>query len=247
MTEPRPHNPNDPDAVLKKATDKAESLAEFISKIEGSCGEHAIRAFQDMVRNREGLPPLHSGGILGNSADDMPLFGEAIPLAKPRAHKTWPFPTTEEGRAAIGQNYHLKCVKVVVQNARDDGYIITVEQHPLQPLAMGNTETVFSIRKARKLAPQPHALIDFDKMAADALARIKRQVDVDAEDVKACVSILFMRSVNESGVRHIEHLREHRKALEPFRNLLTKYWISESIKMVFSKASMNDFYAKVGL
>lgn len=37
----------------------------------------------------------------------------------------------------------------VVDLARDQGFVLTVEQVPLQPLAMGNYETVVSVRPAR--------------------------------------------------------------------------------------------------
>lgn len=42
--------------------------------------------------------------------------------------------------------YYLKAVEDLLADAAVDGIIITVEQRPLQPLAMGNHETVVSTR-----------------------------------------------------------------------------------------------------
>lgn len=48
-------------------------------------------------------------------------------------------------------HYRLSLETLVRQAARD-GLILTVEQRPLQPLAMGNYETVVSVRPARGAA-----------------------------------------------------------------------------------------------
>lgn len=37
----------------------------------------------------------------------------------------------------------------LMQDAADLGFVITIEQRPLQPLAMGNYESVLTVRRAR--------------------------------------------------------------------------------------------------
>jgi len=48
--------------------------------------------------------------------------------------------------------------------AKDYGFVVTVEQRPLEPLAMGNYETVFSVRD-----DLPHVK---EKMEAERLAKL---------------------------------------------------------------------------
>lgn len=40
--------------------------------------------------------------------------------------------------------------RIVVQEAAPRGEVLTIEQRPLKPLAMGHYETVISVRPARK-------------------------------------------------------------------------------------------------
>lgn len=59
-----------------------------------------------------------------------------------------------EGIAALdGIDWQASAIdtlaRVLVDSARQAGYVLTIEQRPLQPLAMGNYETVVGVRPAR--------------------------------------------------------------------------------------------------
>jgi hypothetical protein len=41
------------------------------------------------------------------------------------------------------------CFEIMVQRAEEDGYIVTIQQEPLQPLAMRNYKTVVTVREKR--------------------------------------------------------------------------------------------------
>lgn len=49
-------------------------------------------------------------------------------------------------------DYYRKLLAETVAEAARDGLVLTVEQVPLQPLAMGHHTTVVSVRPARKKA-----------------------------------------------------------------------------------------------
>lgn len=85
-------------------------------------------------------------------------------------------------------NHITQRAKALVQDAESMGLVLTIEQRPLQPLAMGNTETVVSVRPARERAAPP---FDLDKMCRDALDRLRRQ----NED--AALHASYLLSVNK--------------------------------------------------
>lgn len=58
-------------------------------------------------------------------------------------------PMTEEAVRMLEMKWALEAL---VKDAHDQGMVVTVEQVPLHPLAMGHYSTVVSVRKAR-LAP----------------------------------------------------------------------------------------------
>lgn len=54
-------------------------------------------------------------------------------------------------RALAPDHYRQRAEALVTEAARD-GIVITIEQLPLRPFAMGYHETVVAVRRARKLA-----------------------------------------------------------------------------------------------
>lgn len=65
-------------------------------------------------------------------------------MSELKPHAAWPFPTTAESLQAEARS--------LVERARAAGFVVTIEQQPLQPPAMGNYETVVHVREARKQA-----------------------------------------------------------------------------------------------
>lgn len=57
-----------------------------------------------------------------------------------------PEPVTEESKDILAIKFFIE---QAIANAELAGYIITVTQQPLQPLAMGNYKSVVDVRKAR--------------------------------------------------------------------------------------------------
>lgn len=56
---------------------------------------------------------------------------------------------TTEQEKPNAQRALEQLMQVLIQQARDWGYVVTIETVPLQPLAMRNYEMVGDVRKAR--------------------------------------------------------------------------------------------------
>ena len=64
---------------------------------------------------------------------------------------TWPLPADHPSPPAADDAEVIRQqAEGLVANAARLGFVITIEQQPLRPLAMGNHETVVSVRPARK-------------------------------------------------------------------------------------------------
>lgn len=82
-------------------------------------------------------------------------------------------------------NHMTLRAKNLVMDAQNMGLVITIEQRPLQPLAMGNTETVVSVRPERERAKP----FDLDRMCEEALDRLRQQIDDAAMHASYLVSV----------------------------------------------------------
>lgn len=114
------------------------------------------------------------------------------------------------------EKIEMELVRADLQNTIDGwrevcGYVVTVEERPLLPLAMGHTESVVSIRKARELAPREEPPIDYDKMASDAMARIEARINECCEHESTMIRTEFMWLKDESSKRHVNHVLNHRR------------------------------------
>ena len=79
------------------------------------------------------------------------------------------------------RNIHRQALELVNQ-ARELGYVITIDTVPEQPLAMGNHTMLVNVRPARQLDPVTIAMIEDE---AQALADLNDEDDED-EICPAC-------------------------------------------------------------
>jgi hypothetical protein len=105
---------------------------------------------------RDPGPPeiVFGNGVLRISTSGMTYNGELIKDAG-RAHRA--FIATMEGRKP--DEPLLQRAYDLINEARDDGQVLTIELVPLDPLAMGHYEMVADLRPKRERAPSP-SIID---------------------------------------------------------------------------------------
>lgn len=82
----------------------------------------------------------------------------------------------------------LHRANLLVQQARRHGLVLTIEQRPLQPPAMGHYQTVVGVRRARVRA-EPRQAFDLDELCKQAMARVSAAIDESAEEAQDALAV----------------------------------------------------------
>lgn len=91
--------------------------------------------------------------------------------------------------AEIAHGYLMTTARTLVDNARKAGFVVTIENKPLEPLAMGHYVPVVDIRPAL-VRDQPPAF-DLEARCQEALDRLSTQLELSVARHKYEHSVFF--------------------------------------------------------
>ncbi len=137
-------------------------------------------------------------------------------------------------------------VQSLVEAHRAAGFIITVENHPKQPFAMGHTEPRVEVRKVNSRPPEPEPN-DYGKMATEAMARIKNHIDLAASDLSIVSAYAHSKAMDAMHNRHWCYIKAHRARCAQFIRLSPAIWTGDETPSELFKLIMRQKYFAGGL